>query len=202
MINAQTGDVTIKARVHEVKYCLGPTSYFPAKQQPAASDITLRLVLDLLYENHGSEPIIVPLGYRSVARMVLAGQGDAQAILSRVVPFPQQLTPPGQPDRSKPMSELARPEPPYFIVIPGGKSEWRYLGEPIDVRVRSSDRQLLGKIFQFSVTRDHGLLTFEKLQDKWKSYGTFWTGIQESDTASVPIPESPETSDCRKDERF
>lgn len=185
---AQSRDLTIKAIVHEVKYCLGPTSFLPSKQQPGASDITLRLSLKLLYENHRSEPIIVPLGFRSLARMMVAGQQDAETVLSRENPY--------DPTR---VVELARPAPPYFVVIPGGKSELQYFGELVDVGVRSSDRQLLGKTVQISITRDHGLLPVEKLQARWKSYGTVWTGIQDSEPVSISIPESPATVDCGKD---
>jgi len=125
--------------------------------------------------------------------MVVAGEQDAQTVLSRPNPFDP-----------KAVVNLARPEPPYWVVIPGGKSEVRYFGELVDVRVRSSEMQLLGKSVQFSITRDHGLppSEVETLQAKWKSYGTLWIGVQELEPVSVSIPESPATVDCRKDERF
>jgi len=123
--------------------------------------------------------------------MVVAGQQAAQTFTSREDPFDPKV-----------VVDLARPEPPYFIVIPGGKSDVAYLGELVDVRVRSSDSQLLGKTVQISITRDHGLLPVEKLQARWKLYGTLWTGIQDSEPLSISIPESHATVDCRKDEKF
>ncbi len=191
--SAPSADVTIKPIIHEVKYCLGPTSHFPQKQEPGPSDITLRLSLTLLYENHGSGPIILPLGYGSIARVVVVGEQDMRTVASRDNPFdPNALV------------GFSLPAPPYFAVIPGGKSELRYFGEFVYVPVRSADWQLLGKTIQLSITRDHGLPSsvIEELQRKWKSYGVFWTGIQDSERVTVSIPASPATADCRKDERF
>ena len=188
---APSEDVMIRAIVHEVKYCQGPTSYFPSKQQSGASDITMRLSLQLLYKNLGSAPIILPLGFRSIAKMVVGGQQDEQIVRSRENPFdPKRVV------------EVYRPEPPYFIVVPGGKSESRYFGELVDIPVRSPNNHLLGKTIQISMTRDHGLQPIEKLQARWKPYGTLWTGVQNSEPVSVSIAESPVTVDCRKDERF
>jgi hypothetical protein len=192
--NRPSGDVRIEAIIHETKYCLGPTSHFPQKQQPGPSDITLRLSVELLYENHLSRPIILPLGYSSTAQMVVAGQQDAERVGSRGNPFdPNALV------------DLTNPAPPYFIVIPSGKSsELRYLGEFVYVPVLSPDRRLLGKDIQLSITRDHGLppSVVRQLQGRWEDSGMLWTGIQKSGTVSVSIPESPATADCRKEERF
>lgn len=188
------GYVTIKPIVHEVRYCVGPTSYFVSERQPGASDIILRLSLKLLYENHRSDPIVLPLRFRSRVRMAVMGQGDAETVTSREDPMDP-----------KAVLVLARPEPPYFIVIPSGKSDLAYLGEFVDVPVRAAGKQLLGTTVQFSITRNHGLLppsVVEQLQTRWTSYGTLWTGISDSETINLSIPESPEPVDCRKDERF
>ena len=126
--------------------------------------------------------------------MVVAGQRGGEIVSSKVDPLGLDV-----------IEGLAIPSLPYFIVIPSGKSDVAYLGELVDVPVSSSGRQLLGKTVQFSINRDHGLLqpsAVEALQRKWKGYGVLWTGIQDSEMVSVPIPVSPATVDCRKDERF
>jgi hypothetical protein len=190
-----SGGITLSAIVHEVKYCLGPTSYFSAERQSAAADdITLRLSVKLIYENHGTDPVILPLRFRSLARMVVAGRSGAEIVSSIEDPLDLNA-----------VVKLARPEPPYFIVIPAGKPEFGYLGELLFVPVRSSEKQLLGTTVQFLITRDHGLLPpsmVEMLQAKWKSYGNIWAGTQDSEPLSLSIPQAPITVDCRKDERF
>jgi hypothetical protein len=188
------GGLTITPIVGNAKYCMGPTSYFPQEHQPGVSDITLRLSLKVLYENHGAEPMILPLRFRSVVRMFVAGGTSGEVVTSRVDPLDQDA-----------IKAQAQPDPPYFLVIPGGGSELAYLGELVDLRVRSPSRVLLGRTLQFSITRDHGLLPsslFEELRNKWRAYGTLWNGVRDSKMFSVSVPEAPVTVDCRKDERF
>jgi hypothetical protein len=36
----------------------------------------------------------------------------------------------------------------------------------------------------------------EKLNEKWKDYGTVWTGVAESETLTFLIPEEPLTRNC------
>jgi hypothetical protein len=49
------------------------------------------------------------------------------------------------------------------------------------------------------MTRDFRSLApevVEKLNEKWKDYGTVWTGVAESDTLTFQIPKEPETRNC------
>lgn len=191
--SAPAGDVTIKAVVAKVQYCVGPISMLPSPLQPGPSDITLSLYLQLFYENHGAEPMIVPLQFRSRARMI-TGQQDAETITLREDPFDPEY-----------LATLDRPTPPDFIVIPAGRSEFAYLGERVDVPVHSPNRQLLGKTARFVIVRDHGLIpppNIGELRVRWRDFGVVWTGTQESEAVSISIPESPATEDCAKDDRF
>src|SRR5882762_2557467 len=107
---ASSADISIRLIVHEVKYCLGPTSYIPPRIHPGPSDITLRLSLKLLYKNHRTGAIILPLRFGSIVRMLVVGQQEGETIVSREDPFDL-----------KAFVNLAGPAPPYFIVIPSGK---------------------------------------------------------------------------------
>jgi hypothetical protein len=197
---AQPGKITITPIIHEVKYCLGPYYPFPVLEQPFGSDITLMVSWKMLYKNLGSEPIILPLRYGSRVRMRILGEENVQTVESREDRYD-----------SNAVRALARPEPTSFIVIPAGASEVGYLGEFAFVRVHALTMQLplrevipgidlLGKTLEFSIVRDHGRLgppLVEELQAKWKTYGTLWSGTQESETVSVSIPASPATVVCR-----
>ena len=49
------------------------------------------------------------------------------------------------------------------------------------------------------MTRDFRSLAaevVEKLSEKWKNYGTVWTGVAESNTLTLQIPKEPETRSC------
>jgi hypothetical protein len=49
------------------------------------------------------------------------------------------------------------------------------------------------------MARDFRSLTpevVEKLNEKWKDYGTVWTGVAESEPVTFRIPEQPLTRNC------
>jgi hypothetical protein len=49
------------------------------------------------------------------------------------------------------------------------------------------------------MTRDFRSLApevVEKLNEKWKDYGTVWVGVAESETLTLRIPEEPLTRNC------
>jgi hypothetical protein len=56
-----------------------------------------------------------------------------------------------------------------------------------------------GKTVQIVMTHDFRSLApeaMEKLNEKWKDYGTVWTGVAESDTVTFHIPDAPLTRNC------
>ena len=56
-----------------------------------------------------------------------------------------------------------------------------------------------GKTVQIVMTHDFRSLApeaMEKLNEKWKDYGTVWTGVAESDTVTFHIPDEPLTRNC------
>jgi hypothetical protein len=97
---------------------------------------------------------------------------------------------------------MALPSPDLqFSIIAGGKYAW-YTGVEgvvIPVLDHSSGLDLRGKTVQIVMTRDFRSLApevVEKLNEKWKDFGTVWTGVAESDTVTFRIPEEPETRSC------
>jgi hypothetical protein len=190
--NGSDDNVTIKPTIYEARYCLGPTSRrFPDGHGP--SDITLWLWVQLDYENHGSVPIIVPLKYHSDARMVVAGETET-------VKSNQDRT-----DFGQIIWRLSRPEPPYFMVIPAGASQYRYLSEFVSLTVKNGETDLLGKTVTFVFNRDHRRLApkiAEQLQNRWKTDGQIWLGAQDSELLTVSLPIVPKTVDCALDEKF
>jgi hypothetical protein len=58
---------------------------------------------------------------------------------------------------------------------------------------------LRGKTVQIVTTRDFRSIApevVEKLNEKWKDYGTVWARVVESDTVTFRIPEEPLTRNC------
>jgi hypothetical protein len=52
---------------------------------------------------------------------------------------------------------------------------------------------------QIVMMRDFGSLApdvVDELNQKWKDYGTVWTGVAESDTLTFQIPKEPEMRNC------
>jgi hypothetical protein len=58
---------------------------------------------------------------------------------------------------------------------------------------------LRGKTVQLVMTRDFQSLSsqaVQKLNEKWKDYGTVWTGLVESNTMTLYISKEPLSRDC------
>jgi hypothetical protein len=188
---AASADVTIEMSTGSPEYCLGPNPS-PLFQGPkrGPDDITLRLPLKLLYENHRSETIILPLWIHYLTRMTVAGQ-NGSTVLRNVGNGGMDV---------RTVMALASPDR-RFSIIAGGKYAWStgLEGVVIPVLDRSSGLDLRGKTVQIVMTRDFRSLAPEvvdKLNEKWKPYGTIWAGVAESETLTFRIPEEPLTRDC------
>jgi hypothetical protein len=88
-----------------------------------------------------------------------------------------------------------------FTIITGGKYVWSTGVEGVSIRVldHSSRVDLRGKTVQIVMTRDFRSLAadvVEKLNEKWKNFGTVWTGVAESNTLMFYIPPEPLTRNC------
>jgi hypothetical protein len=88
-----------------------------------------------------------------------------------------------------------------FSIIAGSKYALSTAPEGVIIPVldRSSGLDLRGKTIQIVTTRDFRSLApdvVEKLNEKWKNYGTVWTGVAESETLTFQIPEEPLTRNC------
>jgi hypothetical protein len=149
---APSGDVTIEMSTGSPQYCLGPnpSPVFQGQAQDP-DDITLRLPLKLLYENHRSETIFLPPWIRYLTRMTVAGQ-NGSTILRRVGTGGMDV---------KAVMAMSRPDTRFFSIIAGGKYVWSTFleGVTIPVLARSSGLDLRGKTVQIVVTRDFRSLT-------------------------------------------
>jgi hypothetical protein len=87
-----------------------------------------------------------------------------------------------------------------FSIIAAGKFAWYTGVEGVVIPVLdSSGLDLRGKTVRIVMTRDFRSLApgvVEKLNEKWKDYGTIWTGVAESDTVTFRIPQEPLTRNC------
>jgi hypothetical protein len=189
-----SADVTIGMSEDTPEYCLGeilspPLFDFDGPKR-GPDGITLRLRLTVRYENHRSETIIVPRPIQYLARMTVAGQNGSTVLRS--------VESAGM-DGNKVMA-MSGPDI-SFLVIPGGKYALSTGSEGVVIPVmdRSSGLDLRGKTVQIVMTRDFRSLVpevVEKLNEKWKDYGTVWTGIVESETLTFRIPQEPLTRNC------
>jgi hypothetical protein len=191
---APSADVTLQMSEDTPEYCLGeltgPRFEGPRGQGP--DDITLQLPLKVQYQNHRPETIILAPWNHYLTRMTVVGQNGSTVLREMG-------------NRNRRMSvntvmELSSPNL-QFTIIAGGKDGWSSGNEGVVIPVlnRSSGLDLRGKTVQITMTRDFQSLAPEvvgKLNEKWKDYGTVWTGVAESDTLTFRIPKEPETRSC------
>jgi hypothetical protein len=203
---APTGDITIGMVEGSTEYCLGRIPS-PRLTQRGPDDITLLLPLKLWYENHRSETIILPIESHRLTRMTVDGQNGVTILRDARLGL----------DATAVMA-MSRPDSPNssFLILPAIKPQtstaldWLKClprtapgcfgdGGVIPVLERSSGLDLRGKTIRIVTTRDHRSLTqevVEKLNQKWKDYGTVWTGVVESETLTLRIPDEPLTRNC------
>jgi hypothetical protein len=182
-----SGDVTIGLEEGTSEYCLGPDSS-PSNRGP--DDITLRFPLKLSYENHRSNTIILPLWIAYLTRMTMAGQNGSTVLRNART---------GGMD-AKGVMAMSGPDQ-LFTIIAAGKYVWSTAHEFVSIPVldRSSGVDLRGKTVQIVMRRDFRSLppdVVEKLNEKWRDSGTVWTGVAESNTMTLYIPNEPLTRDC------
>ena len=189
---APSGDVTIGMFEGTPEYCLGevPFPLFGGGPQRGPDDITLQLRLKLIYENHRREAIILPPWIHYLTRMTVAGQNGSTVLRNRGN---------GGMDVNTAMA-MSKPDL-SFSIIAAGKFAWYTGVEGVVIRVldHPSGLDLRGKMVQIVMTRDFRSLApdvVDELNQKWKDYGTVWTGVAESDTLMFQIPKEPETRNC------
>jgi hypothetical protein len=202
----QSGDVTIKISEGTPEYCLGPhPSILLQGSLGGPKDILLRLPLRLRYENHRSETIFLPRGYSFLWRMAVANQAGSTTLRNG-----------GGGAHGldvKSLMSLSRPEGGPFWIVTGGTdsspnlSVLKFPGTVDDndfvmipVLDQSIGWDLRGKTVQVTTTRDFRSSiapeVVQKLNEKWKDYGTVWARVVESDTLTIQIPQEPLTRDC------
>jgi hypothetical protein len=92
---------------------------------------------------------------------------------------------------------MALPSPDsLFTIIAGGKYVWSSVAEwaAIPVLHASSGLDLRGKTVHIVMTREFRSLApdvVKMLNEKWKDYGTVWTGVTESNSMTFNIPKEP-----------
>jgi hypothetical protein len=185
VVQAQSSDVTIAIEEGTPEYCLA--SYGGAARR--ADDIELRLPLKVQYENHRSDTIYLPLWAHYSLRMTVAGQGGSTLLRNATRGIDV-----------KAVMALPRPDA-TFLVIDGKRavSSSSFEGTVIPVLDLSHGVDLRGKTVQLVMTRDFQSLSpqaEQKLNEKWKDYGTVWTGFVESNMMTLYISKEPLSRDC------
>jgi len=202
---AASGDVTIGIS-GTAEYCLGlpPPAWAQLfKLGQGQDDIALRLPLKLRYENHRSETIFLPFAFSSLTRMTVVGQSGSTIL--------RNSGRSGGNFDEKSLMALSSPEAGPFLRVGAGNTapklsvlKFKDTVEDSDfvvvpVVVRASGLDLRGKTIQIVTTRDFGSIApevVEKLNEKWKNYGTVWARVAESDTLRIQIPQEPLTRNC------
>ncbi len=190
-VSAQTGtapsaDVAISISEGTPEYCVGEGASALLLNRGPDDDITLRLPLKVLYENHRSETIILPPWSHYLTRMTVDGQNGSTVLRNATRGIDV-----------KGVMALSSPDS-LFAIIPGGKYAWSTGLEWVLIPVRHlpSGLDLRGKTVQIVMTRDFlGLApdVVDKLNEKWKDYGTVWAGVAESNIVTFYIPKEPLT---------
>lgn len=142
------------------------------------------------YENHRTQTLILPSWISYLTRMTVAGQ-TGSTVLRRARNGGMDV---------KTAMAFSKPTGPFSIVA-GGKDAWYTEVEGVVIAVlnHSSGVDLRGKTVQIAMTRDFRSLApdvAEKLNEKWKDYGTVWMGVAESETLTFQIPQKPPTRNC------
>jgi hypothetical protein len=189
---APSADVTIQMSEDTPVYCLGesPQPRFGGPRRQGPDDITLQLPLKVLYQNHRPETIILPAWIHYLTRMTVGGQNGSTVL--------REMGNGGM--NINTVMALSSPDL-QFTIIAGGKDAWSSGNEGVVIPVldRSSGVDLRGKTVQIVMTRDFRSLAPDgaaKLSEKWKNYGTVWTGVAESETLTLRIPANPPTRSC------
>jgi hypothetical protein len=193
---APSGDVTVGMSEGSPQYCQGPypNTHLFSGQARGPGDITLSLPLKLLYENHRSDTIILPSLAGYSARMTVEGQNGSFNL----------ITVTGNGMDVKKVMALSGPDQ-SFSIIAGGKYVWSTTKSLVEgfavipVLRTSSGWDLRGKTVHIVTTRDYRSLPPEvvgTLNEKWKDYGTVWTGVVDSETLTFQIPSEPLTRPC------
>jgi hypothetical protein len=184
--SAPSADVTITISEGSPEYCVGEGAS-PLLPKAGPEDITLRLPMKVAYENHRTETIILPLWSHYLMRMTVDGQNGSTDLRNATRGLLDV----------KGVMALSAPDS-LFTIIAGGKYVWSTALEAVAIPVLrlSSGLDLRGKTVHLLMTREFRTLApdvVKALNEKWKDYGTVWTGVAESNSLIFNIPPEPLT---------
>jgi hypothetical protein len=196
------------------EYCRGstlpsPQIYVPGAQGP--NDIKLRLRLKLWYVNYRTETIVLPPQSRMFTRMTVSGQNEPTILRNSTLS--------GVDVKTVLASSTARPASTFtlydFSILSGRPAagtapellQCLSAKDPgcisdlivIPILDRSSGIDLREKTIQIMTTRGHSLPpdAVQKLNEKWKQYGTVWSGAVDSEPLTLQIYDEPSPRDCK-----
>lgn len=181
----------VRVVITNQKYCLGQTGL---RHQPPDA-ITLRLALQVTYQNKSRRPLIIP-SFEDSTLIVNRTLSDVARRQHRwIIP----LRPP-RPTVNVTKEGIDRPVAPYFDVIPPfEESRLRsneYVILPIhDPSAKNKAMDLLGRRVFLQLEFDHNKVE-GSLAAKWQSYGYLWTDKVRTAPIEINIPASPVISDC------
>lgn len=209
-----TADIRIKmSAVGSPDYCRGSTlasALVSGAQGP--NDIRVRLRLKLWYENYRTEKIVLPPQSQIFTRMTVSGQNETTIL--------RNATNGGTDVRAVLASSTARPAEKFtlydFSILSGrdpasatapellqclSANDPGCISDSVIIPIldRSSGLDLRGKTIQIVTSRGHSLApdAVQKLNEKWKQYGTVWSGVVESEPLTLRIYDDPSPWNCK-----
>jgi hypothetical protein len=206
-------DIKIKMSVAgSPEYCLGSTLSYPLFRGVAEgpNDIRLRLRLKLWYVNSRTETNILPPQNRLYTRMTVSGQNESTIL--------RDARNSGVDLKTVLASSTARPAGTFtiydFSILAGRASATtpelvQCLSDKdpgcvsdqvmIPILDRTSGLDLRGKTIQITSTREHSVApdVVQRLNDKWKQYGTVWSGSLDAEPVTLRIPDEPPSRGCK-----
>ena len=205
-------DIKIKMSSTGLEYCQGSTAFYAPYLTGIAegpNDIKLRLRVKLWYVSYRTETNILPPQTRFFTRMIVPGQNaptilrnagggtDPKTVLASATASPASafslyafsiLTP-------------QNPAAPELLQCLSAKDP-SCISDQVTIAIvdRASGLDLRGKTIQILMTREHALApdVAQKLNDKWKQYGTIWSGAVDAEPLTIRVPDDPSPRDCRQ----
>jgi hypothetical protein len=177
--------ISITPHVVDSRYCRDPDG-----------SVTLRLNLQLKYQNGSSSAILLPRflrasGYELFADRVHldAHKSEYRASYKRAAVLDTTKLASDQPDTNL-----------FDVIEPLGTLGSRMVDPSIPVRSRQGRAPLAGRDVYVVIDIDHWpdkITTGRRLQKLWRSHGTLLIDKMETDALSIHIDQDPDTQACR-----
>lgn len=201
------------ATITSASYCFAHERALEVERLPP-SYLVLQLHVRVAYQNAGTRPLIMPLGYQRKVYMAL--KPGVMAISDQRKNFPDDSEP-------APMTRLpadvspdnpVNPSNDVFTIIPAGGEMKTPFDEELNFPVNhkklfSRDPDLRGHRLYIRLQfdqQDMDPVLKANLSDRWARFGVPWTGRLRTNTVTIDVPSAPPSAklcvDTRVPERF